>query len=57
LHFVLAIVAVYLAHIWGMNELEATKFLVISKVIYFSFNILVVLFFLERYARKNHEGV
>lgn len=55
LHFVLAIVAVYLAHSWGMNELEATKFLVISKVIYFSFNILVVLFYLERYARKNHE--
>jgi O-antigen/teichoic acid export membrane protein len=57
LHFILAIVAVYLAHIWGMNELEATKFLVISKVIYFSFNILVVLFFLERYTRKNHEQV
>ena len=57
LHFVLAIVAVYLAHSWGMNELEATKFLVISKVIYFSFNILVVLFYLERYARKNHEHV
>lgn len=55
LHFVLAIVAVYLAHSWGMNELDATKFLVISKVIYFSFNILVVLFFLERYARKNQE--
>jgi hypothetical protein len=55
LHFVLAIVAVYLAHHWGMNELEATKFLVISKVIYFSFNILVVLFYLERYTRKNHE--
>ena len=55
LHFVLAIVSVYLAHSWGMNELEATKFLVISKVIYFSFNILVVLFFLERYTRKNHE--
>jgi O-antigen/teichoic acid export membrane protein len=53
LHFVLAIVAVYLAHIQGLNELEATKFLVISKVIYFSINILVVLFFLERYARKN----
>lgn len=53
LHFVLAILAVYLAHHWGLNELEATKFLVISKVIYFSFNILVVLFFLERYARKN----
>jgi hypothetical protein len=53
----LAIVAVYLAHHWGMNELEATKFLVISKVIYFSFNILVVLFFLERYARKNHDRV
>jgi lipopolysaccharide exporter len=57
LHFVLAIAAVYLAHHWGMNELEATKFLVISKVIYFSFNILVVLFFLERYTRKNHEQV
>ena len=57
LHFALAIAAVYLAHIWGMNELEATKFLVISKVIYFSFNILVVLFFLERYARKNQEQV
>ncbi len=57
LHFVLAIVAVYLAHQWGMDELEATKFLVISKVIYFSFNILVVLFFLERYTRKNHEQV
>ena len=56
LHFVLAIAAVYLAHSWGMNELEATKFLVISKVIYFSFNILVVLFFLERYARKNYES-
>lgn len=54
LHFVLAVVAVYLAHIWGMNELEATKFLVVSKVIYFSINILVVLFFLERYARKNN---
>ena len=53
LHFVLAIVAVYLAHMQGLNELEATKFLVISKVIYFSINILVVLFFLERYARKN----
>ena len=53
LHFVLAIVAVYLAHMQGLNELEATKFLVISKVIYFSINILVVLFFLERYTRKN----
>ena len=53
LHFVLAIVAVYLAHMQGLNELEATKFLVISKVIYFSINILVVLFFLERYRRKN----
>jgi O-antigen/teichoic acid export membrane protein len=55
LHFVLAILAVYLAHSWGMNELEATKILVISKFIYFSFNILVVLFYMERYVRKNHK--
>ena len=55
LHFVLAIVAVYLAHVWGMNELEATKFLVISKVVYFSINILVILWFLERYTKKYQE--
>ena len=55
IHFVLAILAVYLAHSWGMNELEATKILVISKFIYFSFNILVVLFYMERYVRKNHK--
>ena len=57
LHFVLAIVAVYLAHVWGMNELEATKFLVISKVVYFSINILVILWFLERYTKKYQEKV
>ena len=55
IHFVLAILAVYLAHSWGMNELEATKILVISKFVYFSFNILVVLFYMERYVRKNHK--
>lgn len=55
LHFALAIFAVYLAHTWGMNELEATKFLVISKVIYFSLNIIVVLFYLERFVRSKHE--
>lgn len=55
LHFVMAVLAVYLAHMWGMNELEATKVLVISKFVYFSFNILVVLFYMERYVRKNHK--
>ncbi len=55
LHFVLAIVAVFLAHFWGMNELEATKFLVISKVVYFGINILVILWFLERYTKKHQQ--
>jgi lipopolysaccharide exporter len=51
LHFVLIYFAVIGSFNAGMNELDALKTLVIAKVIYFVLNIVVILFYLNRYVK------
>lgn len=53
LHFILAIVAIYVAYILGLNQIEALKFFAISKVVYFILNLIVISWRVERYVMQS----
>ena len=55
-HFVFVYGAIIGAFSAGCNEMEALRWLVISKVIYFSLNIAVVLFYLRKYTERNQNA-
>jgi hypothetical protein len=53
LHFILAIVAIYVAYTLGLNQIEALKFFAISKVVYFILNLIVISWRVERYVMQS----
>ena len=52
LHFVFVFGGIYLAHIWNMDMMGGVKMLVLSKVIYFMINLLVILVYVRKYRNK-----
>lgn len=52
LHFILAVLAIYVSHYFGLNQLEALKFFAISKVIYFTLNIIIISWRIEKYVKN-----
>jgi O-antigen/teichoic acid export membrane protein len=52
LHFVFVFGGIYLAHLWQMDMLGGVKMLVLSKVVYFIINLLVILLYVRKYRNK-----
>jgi O-antigen/teichoic acid export membrane protein len=52
LHFVFVFGGIYIAHLMNLDMLGGVKMLVLSKVLYFSVNLLVILFYLRKYKNK-----
>jgi len=57
IHFVFVYGAIIGAFTLGCDEMQALRWLVISKVVYFSLNIVVVLFYLRKHTEKNMNAV
>lgn len=53
MHFALAILAIYVAHEYGLNQIEALKFFAISKIVYFVLNLAVISWQVEKYVLQN----
>jgi hypothetical protein len=52
LHFVLIYASIIAAHYFNCSEIEAVKWLVIAKVIYFTVHIFIIQWQLQRYVQK-----
>lgn len=57
IHFVFVYGAIIGAFALGCDEMQALRWLVISKVLYFSLNIAVILFYLRKYTQQNMNAV
>lgn len=52
LHFAFVYGGIFLAHMWNMDTMGGVKMLVASKVLYFTLNMGVILYFLRKYTLK-----